>query len=165
MRKKNEDLAYPYYWWGVFFAFLFAFFSAMNFITIRGLGGNIHVSLKTFYFGVISSTVTALYCIYADPQIFYFWRIATNNYSMTRNEFLGSLAVGFFSWSSQESMSIALGIVKSGTVSAFYNVALVMAFMTDVLYFKREIFTTDVIGACMIIIFTTLQGIISNMDH
>ena len=156
MRKKNEDLAYPYYWWGVFFAFLFAFFSAMNFITIRGLGGNIHVSLKTFYFGVISSTVTAMYCLYADPSIFYFWRIGTSNYIMSKHEFLGSLAVGFFSWSSQESMSIALGIVKSGTVSAFYNVALVMAFMTDVLYFKREIFTTDIIGACMIIIFTTL---------
>lgn len=161
MHDQDE---YPYYGWGVFFAFLFAFFSAMNFITIRGLGGNMHVSLKTYYFGMISSCGVAFYILIVDPEVFMFWRIG-DNYCMTMNEFIGSLAVGFFSWSSQESMSIALGMVKSGTVSAFYNVSLVVAFMTDIYFFNREIFTTDMIGAVLIIVSTTAQGVISNRDN
>jgi drug/metabolite transporter (DMT)-like permease len=38
MRDKEDEKEYPYFWVGVFFALLFTVFSAMNFITIRGLG-------------------------------------------------------------------------------------------------------------------------------
>ena len=73
--------------------------------------------------------------------------------------------MGFCSWFSQESLSLALGSVKSGTTAAFQNLALVIAFLTDVLHFKRVMFFTDIMGALLIIIFTCAQSIISNRDN
>lgn len=61
-------------------------------------------------------------------------------------------------------MSIALGIVKSGTVSGFYNISLVISFLTDIVYFDRDLFWSDYTGATVIILCTTLQGMIANKD-
>ena len=66
---------------------------------------------------------------------------------------------------SQESMTIALGAVKSGTVSGFYNIALVLSFVTDVFYFHRILVLTDYIGAGLIVVCTCFQGYISNQDN
>ena len=62
-------------------------------------------------------------------------------------------------------MTIALGAVKSGTVSGFYNVALVISFLTDVFYFKMILVWSDYVGALVIIISTCFQGYISNQDN
>ena len=48
---------YPYYGWGIFFGFMFSFFSAMNFLSIKSVGANIHPSLKTYYFGLFSTVI------------------------------------------------------------------------------------------------------------
>ena len=72
---------------------------------------------------------------------------------------------GLFSWISQEAVSFALVVVKSGTVSAFFNIGLVIAFLVDTLYFKRTTFATDYLGALLIIVSTTIQGVISNKDY
>ena len=53
-------------------------------------------------------------------------------------------------------MSIALGIVKSGTVAGFYNIALIISFLTDVNYFKRDLMWSDYAGVSVIIICNTL---------
>lgn len=51
-RDEKDDKKYPYYYLGAFFAFLFAIFSAMNFITIRRMSNNMYVSMKTYYYGI-----------------------------------------------------------------------------------------------------------------
>lgn len=81
------------------------------------------------------------------------------------SQFYGGIIIGLFSYVSQDSMSIALGIVKSGTVAGFYNLALVISFLTDSLYFDRKLVWSDYIGALIIIVCNLLQCIIANMDH
>ena len=40
--------------------------------------------------------------------------------------------------------------------------AIVLSFLFDIFYFKRAILRSDLIGAGMIVLFTTLQGYFSN---
>ena len=75
---------------------------------------------------------------------------------MTPGEFLLSFIVGFWGWASQECLAQGLSAVNSGTMAAFQNVAIVMGFLCDIYYFKREIFWSDYTGAGMIVLFTTL---------
>lgn len=164
-REKEDLKEYPYYWVGAFFGLLFALFSAMNFITIRDMSGNMYVSLKTYYFGVFSTALTLLICAFTDPGLFAVWRIGTANYPISKGSFIGCLCIGTFSWISQEAMSIALGVVKSGTVAGFYNIALCLSYMTDAFYFNRDILWSDYTGALIIILSTSLQGYISNRDY
>ena len=75
------------------------------------------------------------------------------------------MMVGLFSWMAQESLSLALTTVKSGTTSGFYNIALVAAFAVDVIQFKREIFMADMVGSGLIFICTITQGLLANNDN
>ena len=124
-----------------------------------------YVSLKTYYFGVLSTIATLFLCVFADPGLFAIWNIGSSKYTISKGSFIGCCFVGFFSWISQESMSIALGIIKSGTVAGFYNIALVLSYLTDVAYFKRDMIWSDYCGALIIIVSTSMQGYISNKDY
>ena len=75
------------------------------------------------------------------------------------------MLVGLFSWAAQESLSLALTTVKSGTTSGFYNIALVAAFMVDVVLFQRQIFNADMVGSGLIFICTITQGLLSNNEN
>lgn len=153
---------YPHFYLGLFFGFLFAICSAMKFITIRAIGDNIHSSLKNYYFGLLSTLAALIACSVTAPNFFKPWLIGTPEYPLNKYQFYSSLIVGFFGWTSQESLSLALGSIKSGTTAAFQNVAIIMSFLIDVLYFQRTILITDYVGAAMIIVFTTYQGYLSN---
>ena len=72
------------------------------------------------------------------------------------------MAVGFFSWANQESLSLSLTVVKQGTASAFNNIALIVSFLVDATYFKRKIFIQDALGASLIIIFAITQSLLAN---
>lgn len=122
-------------------------------------------SLKTYYFGVFSTLISLLVCAYVDPQLFALWKIGTPEYPLHLDSFLGCLVIGIFSWTSQDSMTLALEYAKSGTVAGFYNVAMILSFLTDSFYFHREIICSDYIGGVIIIISTSLQGYISNQDN
>ena len=74
------------------------------------------------------------------------------------------MIIGFFSWASQESLSLALMSVKSGTTACFYNISLIIAFIVDVAYFKRIAIWSDIMGASLIMIFTIAQGLLSNEE-
>lgn len=107
----------------------------MNVVTIRSMSGNMYPSLKTYYFGVMSTFASIIVCLIVDPGLFAFWNIGTPAYPLTRESFIGCLTIGFFSWTSQDTMTLALDHVKSGTVAGFYNVAMILSFLTDSLYF------------------------------
>ena len=74
------------------------------------------------------------------------------------------MAVGFFSWANQEALSLSLTVVKQGTASAFNNLALIVSFLVDSLYFKRHIFIHDIVGASLIIIFAIYQSLLANTE-
>ena len=67
-RELADEKEYPHYYLGCLFAILFAIFSGMNMVTIRDMGGNMYVSLKTYYFGVFSTIVSFIICIIVDPE-------------------------------------------------------------------------------------------------
>jgi len=55
MRVGADLAAYPKFNLGIMFGGLFSVFSAMKFITIRGIGDDVHSSLKNYYFGIMST--------------------------------------------------------------------------------------------------------------
>jgi len=150
---------------GVAAAFAFAMFSALNFLKMREIGHGVHSSVKTFYFGVLSSSLTAIFMVFYQPSIYLLWNFGKADYPMTIPQFWGCMMVGLFSWMAQESLSLALTTVKSGTTSGFYNIALVAAFAVDVIQFKREIFMADMVGSGLIFICTITQGLLANNDN
>lgn len=72
------------------------------------------------------------------------------------------MIVGFFSWLNQESLSLSLTIVKQGTASAFNNLALIVSFLIDALYFHRKVFIHDYVGAGLILFFAVVQSLLAN---
>jgi hypothetical protein len=61
------------------FAFLFSIFSALNFLSIKSIGANIHPSLKTFYFALFSTIIFLMVAaIGADTTFFKIWLIWTD---------------------------------------------------------------------------------------
>ena len=99
-QELETSKLYHHYYLGALFAILFAIFSGMNMVTIRDMGGNMYVSLKTYYFGVLSTIVSFIICIIVDPSTLYIWRIWTGGYTITLGSFTGSFIVGVFSWMS-----------------------------------------------------------------
>lgn len=165
LREKHDDKLYPYFGWGIFFAFLFSFVAAMHFITIKKITSNLYVSLNTYYFSLLSLLISVIICIIFDPAVFQFWNIGTTTYPITFDSFVGSFLIGVLSSATQDSVTFALGIVKTGTVAGFYNLALIISFLTDVIYIKRKLVWSDYFGGTIIILCTTLQGYISNQDY
>lgn len=129
------------------------------------MSGNMYVSMKTYYFGVFSTIATLILVAVTEPEFFYFWKIGTPEYVMSQAEFLGCLTIGFFSWSSQDTMTAALSYMKSGTVAGFYNVAMLLSFATDIYYFGQPLLTNDIVGVLMIILSTSAQGYILNKQQ
>ena len=107
-RDIEDKREYPYYYVGMGFAFLFAICNALKFLAISELGNMVHSSLKTYWFGVISAIVMSIYVAFWDPSIFYLWKIGSPEYPMDSSQALGALIIGFFSWSGQEALSLAL---------------------------------------------------------
>ena len=52
---------------GVFFAIAFTIMNALKFLAMSELGNMVHSSVKTYWFGVLSVVVTALFLVFADP--------------------------------------------------------------------------------------------------
>jgi hypothetical protein len=55
--------------------------------------------------------------------------------------------------------------VKNGGTAAFLNIGLVIAFMTDIIYFGRPSFWTDYLGTSLIVLSTTAQALISKKEN
>ena len=164
MRVGADLAAYPRFNLGLMFGGLFAIFSAMKFITIRAIGDNVHSSLKNYYFGILSTLTCLTGLVFSSPNFFKPWLIGTVAYPLNQAQLIAATIVGLFGFASQETLTLALGSIKSGTVAAFQNIAIVLGFLIDILYFKRQILRTDIIGAGMIVLFTTLQGYFSNKN-
>lgn len=140
LERSNKDLKeYPYYYFGIMSAFLYCLFSVFNFYEMRRMGKGVHSSIKTFYFGLLCSVFTLIYIAFDGYEMYMFHKIGTDEYPIDRDQLLASLAVGFFSWANQESLSLCLTVVKQGTASAFNNIALVVSFMVDIFYFHRAV--------------------------
>lgn len=159
-RHEADKRKYRHYYAGIFMAVLYTVFSALNFFEMRRMGHGIHSSIKTYYFGAMCSMGTALYILAAESHMWF--SKAKFEFPITFDQALASFAVGFFSWLNQEALSLCLTVVKQGTASGFNNIALVVSFTVDALYFKRRVFVHDWIGAAMIIVFAVVQCILAN---
>ena len=160
-REALDDVQYPLYAWGVFFAILFCLLGALNILAMRELGTMVHSSVKTFYFGAVSTILTGIFFLFYEPSLFDLWEIRNGQYSFGMNQLCAGVIIGLFSWGAQESQSIAVTIVKSGTAAAFLNVGLIFSLLVDITYFKREAFWTDYAGAGMILLCTSFQAWVS----
>lgn len=70
-RDLNEYIQYPHFNLGVLLAFGFAIFNAMTFIKIRSPASSDMVgSLKTYYFGVLSTIPNIIICLIIQPELF-----------------------------------------------------------------------------------------------
>ena len=98
-RDMKEKLQYPHYNEGVLLALGFAIFNAMNFVKIRSTASFDMVgSLKTYYFGVLTTIPSIIICLVIQPELFAIWNIGTKDYPMDNNSILGSIAIGVFGW-------------------------------------------------------------------
>ena len=147
---------------GIVLAFGYTIFSSLNYLKMREMGNQIHSAIKTYYFGLLCTSLSLVYATYMDPTILKLWLIGTPYYPISLAQFTASLGVGFFSWANQECLSLCLTVVKQGTSSAFNIIALLVSLATDSLYFGRFLSIHDIIGSGLIIIFTIIQSIIAN---
>jgi drug/metabolite transporter (DMT)-like permease len=58
---NNDIEKYPHFILGCFYAIMFSIFSALNFLSMREIGNAVHSSVKTYYFGALSTFLTLLY--------------------------------------------------------------------------------------------------------
>jgi len=137
LRASSDMQMYPRFNLGLLFGFLFSISSSLKFLAIRAIGDNIHSSLKNYYFGVLATLSSLIACAFLAPNFFKIWLIGTAAYPLNKAQFISALVVGLFEWASITSLTLALGSIKSGTAAAFQNVAIVMSFLIDILYFKR----------------------------
>jgi len=122
---------------GVISAFGFAIFNALNFLKLREIGSNVHSSVKTFHYGVISTFWMMIIMIWYEPKIYMFWKIGQRDYPITIDQLIGMIIVGFLSWMMQESLCLSLTVIKAGTVVCFFNISLVISFIVDTLLYRR----------------------------
>lgn len=155
-RNEIEGNQYPYYYLGLILAWAFTVLNALKFIAMSELGNQVHSSVKTLWFGVFSTALVVTFFIFYEPSMFAFWLIGSDSYPIGGPAFLGCLCIGIASWASQESLSLALTTVKSGTTAVFFNIGLIIAFVTDVMYFSRQQFWTDYLGISAIVVCTSL---------
>lgn len=162
LRNILDRKQHPHFSLGIFMAVLYTVFSALNFYEMRRMGNGVHSSVKTFYFGVVCTGLTVVYLAAAEPSFFCIWNIGTDAHPLTAAALFASAAIGAFSWANQESLSLALTVVKQGTASAFNNVALIVSFLTDAWFFGRSVFPQDLAATAMIIFFSVLQCLLAN---
>lgn len=156
MAKKGKKVSNQDWILGMLFAAGFSLSSAMKYISIRAIGDNVHTSVKNYYFGLVGAIFTLIVNIYLDPGFFAFWKIGTDQYTMTMDQFYVAFVVGIFGWLSQETLAQGLSAVKSGTMAAFQNIAIFIGFFIDIFYFHRVILWSDYVGSGLIIVFTTM---------
>lgn len=150
---------------GIIFTAGFTVCSAMKYISIRAIGDNVHTSVKNYYFGLTGSIFTLALNLYLDPGFFAIWRLGQPTYSMTPDQFWVILIVGILGWLSQETLAQGLSTVKSGTMAAFQNIAIIMGFLIDIFYYKRQICWNEYLGSGIIIFFTCMQSYYSHLDN
>ena len=115
-----------------------------------------YVSMKTYNIGVFSTLLSIIICLVRSPKLFNFEKIGTPEYPMSLYAFTTCIITGSFSYISQDAMSIALGIVKSATVTGFFNLSMVISFIGDAIFFGRIFMWSDYVGAFVIIACTYL---------
>lgn len=104
-------------------------------LSMREMGSMVHSSVKTFYFGVMSTFMTGLFFLFYEPAVFSWYEYEKGTYHFEINQVYGGIIIGLFAYSAQETLSLALCTVKSGAVAAFFNVGLIFSLLVDITYF------------------------------
>lgn len=162
-RSEKDTKEYPYYSLGVAIAISVTIFMAFEFIAMSNLKAKVHSSWKTFTLGWLCSVCAGIYILFKEPKFYYGWIVGDS--SITWAQIIYSIINGFFAWACLESKSLALSTVKSGTVTCFTNLSLVVSFIVDVTAYERSILWTDIVGGLLLIVFTSANGLFSNMSH
>lgn len=163
VRAKADQKEYPYYTLGLVIAISVTIFMALEFLAMSNLKGHVHSSWKTFSLGLLCTVGAIVYALIEKPQTFL--GFFEGKPTISWDQFGWSCVVGFFSWACLESKSLALTSVKSGTVTCFTNLSLVVSFITDITYYERSVLWPDIVGGSILIIFTTANGILANINH
>lgn len=115
-------------------------------------------SLQVYYYGQLTTYIQIITCLFISPDLFAFWRIGSGEYPMSLAQFGWYVSIGISCYGYFLFAPIALQNVKAGTFVPFTNIAIIMSFFFEILYFGRVMFYTDYLGASMIILGTTLQA-------
>lgn len=99
-RDSEDDVDYPFYAWGVFFALIYCFTAAITCLAMREMGNMVHSSVKTFYFGALSSIFTIVFFIFYNPAYLMLWSSTENDdYIFKADELFAGVIIGFCAWS------------------------------------------------------------------
>ena len=83
---------------GCFCAFLFAIFMSLTYLKLKEIGGQVHSSIKTYYYAVLQLICALVFVAIMDQSVYQVWNIGAAHYPINREQLLASLAVGFFAW-------------------------------------------------------------------
>jgi hypothetical protein len=50
-------------------------------------------------------------------------------------------------------------------VTVFTNLSLIVSFFADIGYYNRALLWTDIVGGLLLVLFTSANGILSNINH
>ncbi|CDW82510.1 duf6 domain protein [Stylonychia lemnae] len=136
------------YFVGIFLSLFGAISGTMVYIVCRKIGKELHVSVHSFFFAVVTAFGG-------------FIALSFTSYTIAplgiKDILLTSLC-GLCSWLQQECMSMALQIEKGGRSASVNYLVVVNAFLADVAIFGEPVVFTDILGALCIVFFTFLNA-------
>jgi len=124
-------------YFGILLGLMYCCLQGGKFLAIRSIGDNIHSSMKNYYFGISSTVIQLIWVAFQYPEFFNPTLIGTESYPLNGDQLLWTFIAGVIGWASQESLTLALGSVKAGTVAGFQNIAILVGFLTDTFILKR----------------------------
>ena len=125
----------------------FALFSALQMLKTREMGAFLHTGFSTFIQGAIGTILSFIAVLVVGGE----WG------AIGPRQVVIYLIYGVMAWANQEAMAQALKVVRQGTVASSICLAILAAFIADVMYFHKELLVQDMGGAALVIFFTGLQ--------
>eukprot|EP00347_Sterkiella_histriomuscorum_P011479 403372297 len=136
------------YFFGVSLALFGAMSGACVYVVCRVIGKDLHVSVHSFYFAMMTGIGGFILHYFSKYEIGV----------LTVQDVFLTTACGMCSWLQQEAMSMALQIEKGGRSAAVNYLVVVNAFLADIIIFGESVQTTDILGALCIVFFTFLNA-------
>jgi len=140
--------------YGMAVSLSFALFSALQMLKTREMGAFLHTGFSTFIQGAMGTILSFIAVLVVGGE----WE------AIGPSQVVIYLIYGVMAWANQEAMGQALKVVRQGTVASSICLAILAAFMADVMYFDKELLVQDMGGAALVIFFTGLQMHLSSNE-
>ncbi|TNV77408.1 hypothetical protein FGO68_gene6316 [Halteria grandinella] len=147
----KDNTEYPFYNYGIVSALMGSVFSGFAYFSMRRLGTRVNPTINTFYFATSSCVLSFItFSVVPGQRIF----------SQIDWESVGLLILtGLLGWIAQEGVAKALQTEKAGRAASLNYLQVVIAFLADTIFFKRESSWTDYLGSTLILLFTLINSL------